>query len=175
MFWAHSYLQLLRARYWKRSVLWNGKGLLCETSMRLASGHYLFMTCVYTDTSSPSGSCTNYDQRTRPIYCLFVLELKLWLLLSTPSMAMCIGPPMAALPPPTPSFSSPTDLLQRYEELSQTASDQALRRFLQTFQENHQQVYTCMCVIFRSCRHDVIITHLMASCVSLWRHDDVIG
>lgn len=72
--------------------------------------------------------------------CLFVLELKLWLLLSTPSMAMCISPPMAA-PPSTSSFSSPTDLLQRYEELNQTASDQALRRFLQTFQENHQQVY----------------------------------
>lgn len=82
----------------------------------------------------------------RPIYRLFVLELKLWLLLSTPSMAMCISPPMAALPPPlppTPSFSFPTDLLQHYEELSQTASDQALRRFLQTFQDNHQQVYRC--------------------------------
>jgi len=48
--------------------------------------------------------------------------------------------PHQQLVPPTLSFSPHTAILQHYQELRQTASEESLRKFLQAFEENHQQV-----------------------------------
>ena len=163
MVWAHSFLQY--NYYVPDTGSDQHHGTEKVWLVRPASDHYLFMTCVYTDTSSPSGSCTNYDQWTRPICRLFVLELKLWLLLSTPLMAMCISLPMAAPPPLLPSphsflFFPP----QTCSSAMRSSAKLPVTRHWESFSKPSKKTTNRY---IRSCWHDVIITHLMTSYVSL--------
>lgn len=138
--------------HWKRLVLQNRKGLACKTCIRPLFIHDMWI-------------------HGHSLWCLYQLlpacKINLSLVYFRASVVVASVNLLCALvrlwlPSPTPSFSSHTAVLQRYEELSQTASDQALRSFLQTFKENHPQVSR-----LRPCWHDVII-HLMTSYVSLY-------
>ena len=125
-------LPKLCTTHWKQLVLQDGKGLACKTCIRplfihdmWIHGHSFSLWCLYQLLPACKTNLSFVYFRASVVVAsvnLLCALVRLW------------------LPSPTPSFSSHTAVLQRYEELSQTASDQALRNFLQTFKENHQQV-----------------------------------